>query len=150
MQIKKVITKYSLQAQDYVHHMDPKGSRYIGASNRVCAWVSFCSQLQALLQSNIQDQAYIANLTAGKIFQNRNQVEKFIIVCVREPAADGDGVLRMEDVRRRRVVNDNGVLEFATNLGKILNRVSPKSISRDFTVTYLDVVTLMVVTTFAE
>lgn len=37
-------------------------------------------------------------------------------MCVREPAADGDGVLRMEDVGSGRVVNNNGILEVAANL----------------------------------
>jgi len=35
---------------------------------------------------------------------------------VREPAADGDSVLRVKNVRRGRVVDDDGVLEITTNL----------------------------------
>jgi len=42
-------------------------------------------------------------------------------VRVREPATDRDSVLRMENVRRGRVVNDDGVLEITTNLGEILD-----------------------------
>jgi hypothetical protein len=41
-------------------------------------------------------------------------------VCVREPAADGDGMLRVEDVRGRRVVDDDGVLEITANLREVL------------------------------
>lgn len=42
-------------------------------------------------------------------------------------------MLWMEDVRRRRVVNDNGLAQVTANLGEIL-----------------DIVALMVVTTFSE
>ena len=45
-------------------------------------------------------------------------------MCVREPAADGDGVLGMENVRGGRVVDDDGVFEVASNLRKVLSCVS--------------------------
>ena len=50
-----------------------------------------------------------------------------------EPATDGNGVLRMEDVRRWRVIDDDGFLKVAPDLRQIL-----------------DVISLMVVTTFSE
>lgn len=41
-------------------------------------------------------------------------------MSVREPAADGYRVLRMENVRRRRIVDDDCVVDVTPNLGKIL------------------------------
>lgn len=43
-------------------------------------------------------------------------------MCIREPAADGNGVLRVEDVGRRRVVDDDRFLEVTSDLGKVLAR----------------------------
>jgi hypothetical protein len=54
-------------------------------------------------------------------------------VRIGKPTADRDGVLGVEDVRSRRVVNDNGILEVSPNLGQIL-----------------DVVALVVVATLSE
>jgi hypothetical protein len=73
-------------------------------------------RLNSCLQSNIKHQTDIADLLAGKILKHRYQVEELVVVCVREPAADGNGVLRVEDVRRGRVVDDDGVFEVATDL----------------------------------
>ena len=55
-------------------------------------------------------------MAASEVFEDGYQIEEFVIVRVREPAADRDGVLRVEDVRRGRVVDDDGVLEIATDL----------------------------------
>lgn len=52
---------------------------------------------------------------------------------IREPTADWYGVLGVEDIRGWRVVDDDGVFEVASNLGQVF-----------------DVVSLMVVATFAE
>lgn len=52
---------------------------------------------------------------------------------IREPTANRDGVLRVKDVRSRRVVNDDGVLEVTANLRQVL-----------------DVVALVIVATLAE
>ena len=73
-------------------------------------------RLNSCLQSNIKHQTDIADLLAGKILKHGYQVEELVVVCVREPAADGNGVLRVEDVRGGRVVDDNGVLEVTTDL----------------------------------
>ena len=54
-------------------------------------------------------------------------------MCVGEPAADGNGVLRVEDVGGRGVVDDDGVFELAADLGEIF-----------------DIVALVVVAAFAE
>lgn len=70
-------------------------------------------------------------------------------MSIRKPAADGDSVLRVEDVRRRRVVDDDGVLEIATNLGEILWKVSRRFPSSG-SCAYLDVVALVVVAALAE
>jgi hypothetical protein len=72
------------------------------------------------LQSNIEHQADVADLVASEVFEDGYQIEEFVIVRVREPAADRDGVLRVEDVRRGRVVDNNSVLQVATDLREIL------------------------------
>ena len=43
---------------------------------------------------------------------------------IREPAANGEGVLWVEYVRGGRVVDDYGVLEIASNLGQVLDVVA--------------------------
>ncbi len=52
---------------------------------------------------------------------------------IAEPTANGNGVLRVEDVARRRVIDDNRVLEISAHLAQVF-----------------DVVPLMIVATFAE
>lgn len=79
------------------------------------------------LQSNIEHQADVADLVASEVFKDGYQIEEFVIVGVREPAADRDRVLRVEDVRRGRVVDNNGVLQVTTDLREILHRVSTGS-----------------------
>jgi hypothetical protein len=71
-------------------------------------------------------------------------------VSIRKPAADRDRVLRVENVRRGRVVNDDGVLEIATDLGKVLHAVSVTSDRQLVLTAYLDVVALMIVTALSE
>lgn len=102
------------------------------------------------LQCNIEDQAHVADLGAGKVLENRNEVQEFVVVRVREPAADGNGVLRVENVRRGRVVDDDGVLEITTNLRQILVPVRRDTVHRKRMATYFYIVSLMVVTAFAE
>ncbi len=41
-------------------------------------------------------------------------------MSVREPAADWDGMLRMEDIRRRGIVDDDSFPKVSTDLGEIL------------------------------
>lgn len=84
-------------------------------------------------KSDIENEADVLDIGAGKILEYRDQVQQLVVVCVREPAADGDGVLRVEDVRGRRVVDDDGILQIPSDLGEIL-----------------DVVALVVVAAFAE
>jgi hypothetical protein len=58
-------------------------------------------------KSNVQDHADILDLGPSQILENRDEVQQFIVMSVREPAADGYRVLRVEDVRCRRVVDDD-------------------------------------------
>lgn len=60
----------------------------------------------------------------GQVLEDGDQVEKFVVVGVGEPAADGKGVLRMKDVRRRRVIDNDGVLQVSSHLGEILDVVA--------------------------
>ena len=78
-------------------------------------------------------------------------------MSVGEPAANGDGVLRVEDVGRRGVVDYNSFTEVAADLGEILYSTSesfPFQVydkrPRENTVIYLDVVALVVVAAFAK
>jgi hypothetical protein len=68
------------------------------------------------LHRNVEDQTDVFYLCAGKVFEDRNQVEKLVIVGVREPAADGYRVLRVENVRSRRIVDNNRLSEVTANL----------------------------------
>lgn len=45
-------------------------------------------------------------------------------MSIREPTADWDGVLWVENVRRRRVIDNDRILQVASKLGKILDVVS--------------------------
>lgn len=60
-------------------------------------------------KSDVKHKTDIANLRSSQIFQDWNEIEQFIVVRVGEPTADWYGVLWMEDVRGRRVVDNNGV-----------------------------------------
>ena len=63
---------------------------------------------------------------AGEVFEDGNQIQEFIVVGVGEPAADGDGVLRVEDVGCWGVVDDYCFAEVTANLGEILDGLSVK------------------------
>jgi hypothetical protein len=72
-------------------------------------------------------------------------------VCVGEPAADWDGVLRVENVRRWGIVDDDRVLQVSANLRQVLQKLARVVLKNAYyVVAYLHVVALMVVTTFAE
>ena len=71
-------------------------------------------------QCNVKNQTDILDLRASKVFKNRNQIEKLIIVSIRKPATDGYRMLGMEDVRCWRIVDDDGLSNVTANLGKIL------------------------------
>ena len=86
-----------------------------------------------VLQTHIKDHADISNLRSCKIFQNRDEIEQLVVMCVAEPTADGDSVLWVENVRCRRVIDDYGLFEISTHLRKVF-----------------DVVALVVVTTLSE
>lgn len=61
---------------------------------------------------------------AGEVFENGYEVQELVIVRIREPTADGDSVLWVENIRRRRVIDDDGVLQVASNLREVLDVVS--------------------------
>lgn len=54
---------------------------------------------QGVLESDIKNQADILDDGPRQVFENGNEVQKLIIVGIREPTADGDGMLGVEDVR---------------------------------------------------
>jgi hypothetical protein len=76
------------------------------------------------LESDVEDQADVGDIGSSEIFENGNKVQQLIVVSIREPTADGDSMLRVENVRRRRVVDDDGILEVSSDLRKVLDVVS--------------------------
>ena len=58
-------------------------------------------------EGNVQNHADILDLGPSQILENRDEVQQFVVVSVREPAADGYRVLRVEDVGCGRVVDDD-------------------------------------------
>ena len=77
---------------------------------------------------------------------------------IRKPAADGHGVLGVEDVGGGRVVDDDGFAEITANLRKVLPHVrvgltgpeGPMTRKGNIERAYLDVISLMVVATLSE
>jgi len=63
------------------------------------------------------------NVRVGQILENGNEIQQLVVVSIREPTADGNGVLGMEDVGCRGVVNDDCLLQVAANLREILDVV---------------------------
>lgn len=55
-----------------------------------------CRASVQTLQCNVKNQTNVLHLCTSEIFQNGNQIKKLIIMGVREPAADGYRVLRVE------------------------------------------------------
>jgi hypothetical protein len=76
------------------------------------------------LKSDIEDQADVPDGGASQVFENGDEIEQLVVVGIREPTADGDGVLRVENVRGRRVVDDDGVLQVAAHLRQVLDVVA--------------------------
>lgn len=79
---------------------------------------------ETLLKSDIEDQANVPDIRGGQVFENGDEVEQLIVVGVREPAADGDRVLRVEDVRGRGVVDNDRVLQVTAHLRQVLHVVT--------------------------
>lgn len=71
-------------------------------------------------------------------------------MSIREPAADRHRVLWVEDVRCRGVVDDDGILQISTDLRKILYLIRHDRDQESSSSTYLDVISLMVVTALSE
>ena len=47
---------------------------------------------------DVQDETHVADLRAGEVFEDGDEIEEFVVVRVAEPGGDGDGVVGMEDV----------------------------------------------------
>ena len=76
------------------------------------------------LQSNIKHQTHIPDLAGGQVLEHGDEVEELVVVGVGEPAADGHGVLRVEDVRGGRVVDYDGLAQVAADLGEVFDVVA--------------------------
>lgn len=64
-----------------------------------------------LSKSDIQDKADILYARCCKIFKNGYQIQKLVVMSIREPTADRDSMLRVENIRGGRVVDDNSVFQ---------------------------------------
>jgi len=91
------------------------------------------SHLKFASKGNIEYQAHVSHLRASQVLKDRNEVEEFVVVSVRKPTTDRYSMLGMENVRRWRIVDDDGFLQISTNLGQIF-----------------DVISLVIITTFTE
>lgn len=78
------------------------------------------SEGKKILESDIEDQADVPDSGTSQVLENRDQIKQFVVVCVREPTANRHGVLGVENVGCRRVIDDYCVLEVAANLGQVL------------------------------
>lgn len=76
------------------------------------------------LKCNIEHHADISDLRAGEVFKYRDEIEEFIVMSIREPAADRYRMLRVEDVRGRGVVDDDGFSQVTANLREIFDIVA--------------------------
>ena len=77
-----------------------------------------------MLERHVEDKTDVPYTGASQVLENRDEVEELVVVSVRKPAGYRNGVLGVEYVRGRRVVNDNGVLEISPDLREILDVVS--------------------------
>jgi hypothetical protein len=76
-------------------------------------------------------------------------------VRVVEPGGYWNGVVRMEDVRGRRVVDDDGLRHLAAELGQILRIVQRvismgMSFSLELRLAYLNIIASVIVATLSE
>lgn len=71
-------------------------------------------------ECHVENQADVLHRRPREILQYGDEIQKLVVVSVREPTADGYGVLWVEDVRRRRIVNDYRVFEVTADHGKVL------------------------------
>ena len=70
------------------------------------------------LAASVQDATDIRY--RGKVSKEGYQVCEFGIMRIIEPGRDGDGIIRVENVRGGRVVQNDGVSDGAAKLRKIL------------------------------
>lgn len=65
-------------------------------------------------------------MAAGQILEDGDEIEELVVVSVGEPAADGYGVLWMEDVGCGGIIDDYCFAEVTTDLGEILREGSAR------------------------
>ena len=89
--------------------------------------------IQPRSERYIQHQANVLDLISSQVFKDRYQIRELVVVSVAEPAADRHRVLRVEDVARWRIVDDDGLWKVSAEHAEVF-----------------DVVAHMVVTAFSE
>ena len=63
-------------------------------------------------------------MAGGEVFEDGDEVEEFVVVGGGEPAADGHGVLRVEDVGCGRVVDYDCLAQVAADLGEVFDVIA--------------------------
>lgn len=84
---------------------------FIMVDGRVCGrFAARSTSTQLCLERDVKHKADILNIRMGQILENGDEVQQLVVVRIREPTADGNGVLGMEYVGCRGVVNDDRLL----------------------------------------
>ena len=83
-----------------------------------------------VLQCDVQHQTHVSDGSVCQILEYRDQVGKLVVVCIGEPRADGHSVLRVEDVARWRVVDDDRLFEGSSDLGQVFHAVALVIVAR--------------------
>lgn len=73
------------------------------------------------LQLAVENASHIVH--GSEVGQERTEIRQFGVVRVVEPGRDGNGIVRMEDVRSRRVVYDDAGMNFSSELRQVLEYV---------------------------
>lgn len=74
-------------------------------------------------KSDVEDKANVPDIVRRQVLEDGDEIQQLVVVRVREPAAYRQRVLGVEYVRRRGVVDDDGVLEIPPDLGEVLDVV---------------------------
>lgn len=73
-----------------------------------------------LWELGVENHSDIAHVCPSQALQHGNQVEKFVIMGVIEPTGDGNSVVWVVEIGGGRVVDNDGLLDVATNVEEVL------------------------------
>ena len=66
---------------------------------------------------------------SGKVAQKADEIRQFGVMRVVEPGHHGDSVIRVEQVGRRRVVENNAVHQWPTEHGEVLDVIAAVAVA---------------------